>query len=59
MVVHVGNSSVRYEIALFKADEQQAVFGHFVHVYVDRENRRLQQLDNRFRDVVRQLVVRA
>ncbi len=40
-VVHVGNSSVRYEIGLFRNDEPEAVAeGHFVHVYVDRANRR-------------------
>ena len=36
-VGHLGNSSVRYEIALFKDDEDIAsAQGHFVHVYVDR-----------------------
>jgi acyl-CoA thioester hydrolase len=40
-VVHVGRSSVRYEVALFgKASEAAAAQGHFVHVYVDRETRR-------------------
>jgi acyl-CoA thioester hydrolase len=41
-VAHIGNSSVRYEIALFPADASQscAARGHFVHVYVDRETRR-------------------
>jgi acyl-CoA thioester hydrolase len=40
-VVHLGNSSVRYEIALFRNDEAQAsAVGQFVHVYVDRANSR-------------------
>ncbi len=40
-VTKIGNSSVRYEIAIFKAgDEAPAAEGHFVHVYVDRETRR-------------------
>ena len=40
-VGHIGKSSVRYEIALFRNDEETAAAqGHFVHVYVDRENRR-------------------
>lgn len=40
-VVHVGNSSVRYEVGLFRGDGALAVAqGHFVHVYVDRANRR-------------------
>ena len=32
-----GNTSVRYEIAIFRNDEDMAsAEGHFVHVYVDR-----------------------
>lgn len=37
-VGHLGNSSVRYEIGIFKqGDEEPAAYGHFVHVFVDRE----------------------
>lgn len=41
-VAHVGASSVRYEIALFPADDRLpcAAKGHFIHVYVDRATRR-------------------
>ena len=40
-VAHLGRSSVRYEIAIFrKGDAEAAAQGHFVHVYVDRETRR-------------------
>ena len=40
-VTSIGNSSVRYEIALFRrADKEPAATGHFVHVYVDRATRR-------------------
>ncbi|WP_246662149.1 acyl-CoA thioesterase [Prosthecodimorpha hirschii] len=36
-VAHLGRSSVRYEIGLFRADaDDSAAEGHFVHVYVDR-----------------------
>jgi len=36
-VAHLGNSSVRYEIGLFKQDEDvPAAQGSFVHVFVDR-----------------------
>lgn len=38
-VAHLGRSSVRYELAIFK-DQQLCAFGHFVHVFVDRETRR-------------------
>lgn len=37
----LGNSSVRYEIGVFAADDPMAsAQGHFVHVYVDRASRR-------------------
>lgn len=40
-IAHLGNSSVRYEIALFRNDEETAFAqGHFVHVYVDRITRK-------------------
>jgi acyl-CoA thioester hydrolase len=38
-VQHLGRSSVRYEIGLFKTGaETAAAEGHFVHVFVDRES---------------------
>ena len=47
-VAHIGSSSVRYEVAIFPADDSQSqgqsglcvARGHFIHVYVDRESRR-------------------
>lgn len=40
-VARIGNSSVRYEIGLFRNDEPRAsAQGYFVHVYVDRASRR-------------------
>jgi acyl-CoA thioester hydrolase len=40
-VAKLGTSSVRYEVGLFRNDEQVAsAQGHFVHVYVDRSSRR-------------------
>ena len=37
----IGRSSVRYEIGLFRAgDDDAAATGRFVHVWVDREHRR-------------------
>lgn len=37
----VGNSSVRYELGLFKQGESAtAATGYFVHVFVDRQTRR-------------------
>ena len=40
-VTRLGTSSVRYEVALFRAGEDAAAAaGHFVHVYVDRRTGR-------------------
>ena len=40
-VAKLGASSVRYEVALFRNDEDVAAAeGFFVHVYVDRQTRR-------------------
>ena len=40
-VARLGNSSVRYEIGIFRNDEMRAAArGHFVHVYVDRAGNR-------------------
>ena len=40
-VARIGTSSVRYELAVFASgQETPAAEGHFIHVYVDRENRR-------------------
>ena len=40
-VARLGTSSVRYELAVFRNDEDQAsAEGHFVHVYVDRSTGR-------------------
>ncbi len=40
-VSKLGNSSVRYEVGIFKNGEDSAAAqGHFVHVYVDRHTHR-------------------
>tara|TARA_R110001583_G_scaffold195486_1_gene374116 strand:- start:3930 stop:4397 length:468 start_codon:yes stop_codon:yes gene_type:complete len=40
-VAKLGNSSVRYEVGLFKEGDDDAVAqGHFIHVYVDRTTQR-------------------
>lgn len=40
-VAHIGRSSVRYEVGIFKSgDTTTRAAGHFVHVYVDKESRR-------------------
>lgn len=55
-VAHIGNSSVRYELAIFKqGDDAPAAEGHFVHVYVDRETRRPAFLPDGFRKAVEKI----
>lgn len=40
-VPHLGTSSVRYEVGIFREGEDSACAeGHFVHVFVDRANQR-------------------
>lgn len=40
-VAQLGNSSVRYEVGIFREEQETAAAqGHFVHVYVDRVSRR-------------------
>lgn len=57
-VGHVGNSSVRYEIALFGGDDRDAAAeGFFVHVYVDRESRRPVTLPDALRRLLEPLKV--
>jgi acyl-CoA thioester hydrolase len=52
-VAHVGNSSVRYEIGLFRNDEEAAAAqGEFVHVYVLRSSGRPTTLPPAFRSAL-------
>ena len=49
-VAHLGNSSVRYEIAIFaKGEELAAAQGAFTHVFVDRATRRPTPIPDRLR----------
>ena len=55
-VARLGNSSVRYEIGLFRNDESAAAAqGHFVHVYVDRETRRPAGLPQQMREALEKI----
>lgn len=56
-VGHLGTSSVRYEIGLFRNEEDAAAAqGHFVHVYVDRASNRPTPLSDPLRALLRQLL---
>jgi acyl-CoA thioester hydrolase len=49
-VGHLGTSSVRYEIGIFRNDEDEACAdGHFVHVFVTRAAQRPTPIPERIR----------
>ena len=55
-VAHIGTSSVRYEIGLFKNDEDKpAAEGHFVHVYVTRSTNKPTPLSSEMRSILEKI----
>jgi len=55
-VVHLGNSSVRYEIALFpQGDKTPAATGWFVHVFVARADDRPTAIPPRLRECMERI----
>jgi acyl-CoA thioester hydrolase len=57
-VTKLGNSSVRYEVGIFREDEESAsAQGHFVHVYVDRESRRPSAIPEPMRALLQTITV--
>lgn len=57
-VAKLGKSSVRYEVGLFRNDDDVAAAqGHFVHVYVDRETRTPNPLPPALRQALERLVM--
>jgi acyl-CoA thioester hydrolase len=58
-VARLGNSSVRYEIGIFRNDEDAAAAqGHFVHVYVDRKTLKPTSLPPEMRAALVRILVR-
>ena len=56
-VAHLGRTSVRYEIGLFREDDAEpAAEGWFVHVFVDRGDRRPREIPARVRAALERLV---
>lgn len=54
----LGNSSVQYELAVFKAGEEQAcAAGRFVHVFVERESNRPAAIPDALRQALQRLLV--
>ena len=57
-MAHLGTSSVRYEIGLFRNDEDIAsAQGHFVHVYVERATGKPVPLPGKLQAVLKPLAV--
>lgn len=57
-VSKLGTSSVRYEVGLFRNDEDSAsAEGFFVHVYVDAKTRRPTAIDETRRDAFQSLML--
>lgn len=57
-VSRLGNASVRYEVGIFREDEDSAAAcGHFVHVYVDRESRRPAAIPEAMRALLQTVLV--
>ena len=54
---HLGRTSVRYEIGIFKAGaESPAAVGYFVHVFVDRETHEPAPIAGRLREAMVALI---
>ena len=57
-VTRIGNSSVRYEIGLFKeGSDEAAAEGHFIHVYVDKDTKKPKPLAENFRIALNKIYV--
>ncbi|MND26268.1 Thioesterase superfamily protein [compost metagenome] len=54
----IGNTSLRYELAIFKQGQEQAsAQGHFVHVFVDRETRKTVPISESTRNVLEKFLL--
>lgn len=59
-VAKLGNSSVRYEVGIFRNDDETAsAQGHFIHVYVDREKRKPTAIPEKMRMLLQSIEVTA
>ena len=56
----LGNSSVRFEIGIFRQGEDEAsAAGHFVHVFVDRTSNKPMPIPDQIRRALESIVVGA
>jgi acyl-CoA thioester hydrolase len=57
-VVHLGNSSVKYQLAIFKNDDDIAsAAGNFVHVYVNRSTNKPTPIPQNVREILAGLIL--
>jgi acyl-CoA thioester hydrolase len=57
-VVHLGTSSVRYEVGIFRAgDERSVADGHFTHVFVGRTDRKPMPIPTSMREALSRIAV--
>ena len=57
-VVHLGNSSVKYELAIFKNnDDIASAAGNFVHVYVNRSTNKPTPIPQNVREILAGLIL--
>ena len=57
-VAHIGRSSVRYEIGVFRNDDDiAAAEGHFVHVFVERGSQRPVPIPDEARAILQKIAV--
>ena len=55
----IGNSSLRYDLAIFKQGQTTAAAqGHFVHVFVDRQTRKSTSIPQDMRDALAPFMLR-
>ena len=54
----LGNSSVRYELAIYKqGDDLASATGYFVHVFVNRESQRPVPIPEKIRNALQRLIL--
>jgi len=59
-IARIGNSSLRYEVGLFKPGEQEpAAAGYFIHVFVDPDNHRPVPLSDEIKQRIQDVAVPA
>jgi acyl-CoA thioester hydrolase len=58
-VTKLGNSSVRYEVSIFREeDETASAQGHFIHVYVDRVTRKPTSIPDSMRTLLQSIQIK-